>query len=386
MSGAGAGAAPFRHDEAARTLLFGRGVLADGLELLGDRLTLLSTPRALAAAPAVAARAVRVIEVPGGAVDTVAGDLLAAGVDLGPAGTPLVALGGGRVIDVAKALAAAAGVGALGDATGGGDVAGGSAVGDSAGTAPPDAPRAVAAIPTTLSGAEMTGGHRHARGVPADAPRVRPSLVVNDPALSASASVEQLAASSGNALGHVLMALASDRTTPFAAAVACEAAQRFARAWEGDAAAPAPAAPAPGDAPDRDEVALGALLAGWAVDHSGLGFHHVLAQTAVRGVGVGHAQANVALLPASTAAVHRRRPALLDALDAQLALPFAELAGLLRTRTGGEGLSALAADPHLLDALVATAARRTDELSRIPPAPDAAELRALYLEAAGAGS
>ncbi len=349
--------APFRHDESGRTLLFGRGVLEDGLELLGDRLTLLSTPRALAAAPEVAERAERVIEVPDGKVDAVAGDLL--GADLGPVGMPLIALGGGRVIDVAKALAAAAGVGALSGAS-----AGGSGASDAV-------PRAVAAIPTTLSGAEMTGGHRHARGVPADARHVRPSLVINDPALSASASVDGLAASSGNALGHVLIALSSVYTTPFAAAVAREAAQRFAAAWAGDA-------------PDRDEVALGALLGGWAVDHSGLGFHHVLAQTAVRGAGVAHAQANVALLPASVAAVRRRRPELLDGLDAQLAIPFAELAALLRTRTGGEGLSALAADEELLSSLVDAAAQRTGELRRIPPAPDAAELRALYLEAAGA--
>ncbi len=97
----------------------------------------------------------------------------------------------------------------------------------------------------------------------------------------------------------------------------------------------------------------------------------MLAQTAVRGAGVGHAQANVALLPASA----RRRsaaagPSCSTALDAQLALPFAELAALLRTRTGGEGLRALAAD--------ADAARRARgapprsapaSCARIPPAP-----------------
>ena len=76
-----------------------------------------------------------------------------------------MALGGGRVIDVAKALAAA------------------------------DPPRRVAAIPTTLSGAEMTGDHRHARGVPPGTPGVRPAIVINDPALSASAPVPQLAQS-----------------------------------------------------------------------------------------------------------------------------------------------------------------------------------------------
>ena len=61
----------------------------------------------------------------------------------------LVALGGGRVIDVAKAIAA---------------VRGGR----------------VAAIPTTLSGAEMTGIHRLPDGH--EAPRlVRPALVLGDP-------------------------------------------------------------------------------------------------------------------------------------------------------------------------------------------------------------
>ena len=76
-------------------------------------------------------------DVPTGRVDEVAGDLLDA-VD----GDLLVALGGGRVVDVAKALAAARGADA-------------------------------AAIPTTLSAAEMTRGHRHARGVDPATPRVR---------------------------------------------------------------------------------------------------------------------------------------------------------------------------------------------------------------------
>ena len=59
-------------------------------------------------------------------------------------GELLVALGGGRVIDTAKALASA------------------------------DPPRRVAAIPTTLSGAEMTAVHRRLAGVPLDTPRSPP--------------------------------------------------------------------------------------------------------------------------------------------------------------------------------------------------------------------
>ena len=35
-----------------------------------------------------------------------------------------------------------------------------------------DPPRRVAALPTTLSGAEMTAIHRHAAGVPLDAPQL----------------------------------------------------------------------------------------------------------------------------------------------------------------------------------------------------------------------
>ena len=42
------------------------------------------------------------------------------------------------------------------------------------------------AVPTTLSGAEMTRVHRHAAGVDESTPRVRCAVVVFDPALAAS--------------------------------------------------------------------------------------------------------------------------------------------------------------------------------------------------------
>lgn len=370
-------AAPFRHDEGERTIVFGRGALGEPAtaELLGDGYALFTTDRAAAAAPAVAARAARVVPVPAGTVDEVAGDLLAAGVEPALEGR-LVALGGGRVIDVAKALAAA-----------------GAARGR---------PRSLAAIPTTLSGAEMTRAHRHARGVDPAAARVGPSLIVNDPALSASHAVPDLAASSANALGHVLVALTSSRTTPFARAVAREAAIQLAAGWGGGVETDGERATADRDAatagrnrdatadpgraacadPDRDAVALGALLAGWAVDASGLGLQHVLAQTAVRTAGAGHAEANAALLPATAAAVRRRAPQALEPLDALLGLRFETLAERLRA-TAGATLSRLAADDALLSAVVDAAARRADELARIAPAPDAAELRALYTRAAG---
>lgn len=319
----------FRHVDAERTVVFGEGALEAAGDLLGGGYTLLTTARAQAQAPAVVERAGAVVDVPDGLVELVAADLRPR-VD----GRRLVALGGGRVIDVAKALAAA------------------------------DGPRQVIAIPTSLSAAEMTGTHRHAKGVPAGTPRVRPHVVVNDPALSASQPPEQLAASTANALGHATVGLLSERTTPPAQAVAREAITYLRAGWESAE-------------PDRPTLALGALLAGWAVDHSGLGPHHALAQTAVRTASIGHAEANAALLPATIAALRRRRPAELARLDEALGTPIEAFAETLRERAR----AAVPAEPATLDRLVETAAAR-DELDRVPPAPDRDEIRAIYLAAA----
>ncbi|ADB50408.1 dehydroquinate synthase/iron-containing alcohol dehydrogenase family protein [Conexibacter woesei] len=379
----------FRHVEHERTLVFGAGALDAATDLFAQPFTLLTTPRAAAdpLAAALVARAAARVDVPAGLVEEVAAELRP-----GVSGSRLVALGGGRVIDVAKALAVA------------------------------DPPRTVVAVPTTLSAAEMTGKHRQARGVPAGTPFARPAAVVNDPALSASAPVELLAASSANALAHALVATAAARSSPLAAAVARDAVAQLAAAWTPAAAPatapaaatpaaapalaatppalaatpPAPAAtplaatrpPATPSIPNRSAAALGALLAGWAVDHSGLGLHHVLAQTAVRTAALGHAQANAALLPVTATAIRRRAPAAFAALDVQLGGAPSAVESLARTLRdaagldpGAGGLDALAADERLLERAVEAAAARP-ELARIPPAPDRAELRALFLAAA----
>jgi alcohol dehydrogenase class IV len=323
----------FRHVEHERTIVFGAGALEGAAELIGEGFMLLSTPRAMAAAPTVAPRAAAVVEVPAGLVEDVAAQLRGA-----VRGERLVALGGGRVIDVAKALAAA------------------------------DPPRDVLAIPTTLSAAEMTRGHRHAGGVPAQTPRVRPAVVVNDPALSASQPPAQLAASSANALAHALAAVAHERVAPLSAAVARDAVRRIAAGWAGEE-------------PDRPQLALGALLAGWAVDGSGLSLHHVLAQTAVRTAGIAHNHANAALLPATAAALRARRPDAFAALDADLGRPVEQLATRLREHAAAHGLGPLDHDDALLTRAVEAAATRP-ELTRIPPPPDRDELEALYRAAA----
>lgn len=319
----------FRHVEGERTIVFGPGAIESGEDLIGSDYTLLTTSRASAVAPALVTRAGTVVEVAGGLVEEVAGDLL------GRAGTgTLVALGGGRVVDVAKALAAA------------------------------EAPRTVVAIPTSLSGAEMTRFHRHARGVAGDVAHVRPATVLNDPNLSASQPPDQLAASSANALGHALVALVSVRSSPIGGSVAVRAVSHLASGWGADE-------------PARAQVALGALLAGWAVDHTGLGLHHVVAQTAVRTAGLGHAQANAALLPGTIAACRRRAPRALETLDDAAGCPLEQLARRLRSRAAAGRETASAVDDALLERAVEVAARRP-ELEAIPPRPDHAELRALF--------
>jgi alcohol dehydrogenase class IV len=274
-----------------------------------------------------------VVHVPAGPVDAVAADLRAE-----VTGGTFVALGGGRVIDVAKALAAA------------------------------DAPRGVAAVPTSLSGAEMTGVHRHARGVPDSTRRVRAGVVINDPALSASQPTAGLAAGSANALGHALTALVSDRSTTIARAVAADAVAELAAGWSGDG-------------PDRARVALAALLAGWAVDRSGLGPHHALAQTAVRVSLLQHAHVNAVLLPHTVTAMRARDSARFERLDAALGRPVETLAEELRRRAGVSGLGAMSTDAELMNRAVAAAGQRV-ELARVAPAIELDEVAAIYRAAA----
>lgn len=328
---------PVRRDLDGRTVVWGPGALASAWDLIGDGFTLLTTPRAVAQEPGVAARARRVVYVPRGLVEDVAGELRG-GVD----GRRLVAMGGGRVIDVAKALAAAG------------------------------PPRTVLAIPTSLSGAEMTRLHRQAREVPPTAPRVRPGIVVNDPELSASAPVDALAASSANALGHALTAMVADVATADIAATAAAAIRVIGGAWARES-------------PDREALALGAMLAGAAVARTGLGLHHVMAQTAVREMGLEHAHANAAVLVASAEWLQARRPERFALLSEASGVDVHVVARVLRGRAGADGLRPLRDDVTLRRAMVESAAARP-EIARTGPGPHAAEIEALYLLAAEPGA
>jgi alcohol dehydrogenase class IV len=326
----------FTWQDGERTIRYGRGALADAAWLLGESYTLLTTPRAAASAPEVVARAAEVVHVGHGLVDQLAGELLES-----VGGELIVGLGGGRVIDTAKALVAAG-------------------MGERAG-----------AIPTTLSAAEMTRVHRHAAGVDPATPRVRPAVVINDPALSASQPEAELAASAANSLAHAVEGAVTTMASPVPTLAAREAARLIHQAFPDDSAAIDEAA--------RDALALAAVLSGYAIDASWYGLHHVASQTLVREGGAGHGPANAALLPHTIAALRARRPDEIAAIDAALGGDVGDLARRL-ARAGASRLRDLGVPEERLDA-IAEAASHRGELELTPPRATREELRALYAAA-----
>jgi maleylacetate reductase len=249
---------------------------------------LLTTPRFT---PSTAATK-EVVLVPPGKVDEVSAALLAA--HSFPSDTLLLAYGGGRVIDTAKAIAGAVGA-------------------------------QCAAIPTTLSGAEMTGFHRTPAGVEG-ARLVRPALVLADPDLMASAPMPGLAASAMNALAHALEALYTPLANPVTTMAALRAATELSSGIDADP-------------PDREALALGAVLAGYASGSTGIAVHHAVCQTLVRETGTPHAETNAVMLPHSAAFMAPRAPEALASFTAALgssALPeLAALSGHTRLATLG---------------------------------------------------
>lgn len=270
--------------------------------------------------------------VPAGTVDALSAELLDAGVDA----ELVVALGGGRVIDVAKAVVAGRGRGR------------------------------VAAVPTTLSAAEMTSGHRLPRGLPASTPHVRPAIVLNDPALSASQPAAALAASTGNALAHAAEAPLTPRRTPVSTLAARRAATLLAGGW------------ADPDVPDREALALGALLSGYAIDAAGYGLAHVLSQTVVRQLGGrGHGPVNAVVLPHALGALARRFPVEHEELTLAVGGDPVEVAGSIAALAGATRLRDVGLAETDLEAVTGAAAARPD-LDQTPPAAGRDEIAALY--------
>jgi alcohol dehydrogenase class IV len=321
--------------DADRVVVFRDSGIEDAPQLLAEHgvegFELLSTPRHLSAAETLVSTARAVHEVqPGGVPEAAAALLESVRSDA------LVALGGGRTIDTAKAMAAVIGA-------------------------------RVTAIPTTMSGAEMTGIHRSPAGAGSGVgTMVRPSLVIAAPAAMTSADELALRASSMNALAHGADSLYTPFANPVSQMTALRGAELIATALDEDRAER-----------DRRDLALGSLLCGYAIDSAAFGIHHVICQTLVRICGTPHAETNATILPRAMAFTAPRAPDRLEPLAKAIGTdPDGLEARLLQLGGNPPGLSNLGADPAKLDqALESMLLRPELAFAPEPPTPD--ELREL---------
>jgi alcohol dehydrogenase class IV len=336
--------ADFTWRDAGRTVVFRRGGVGAAVEVLREQgveeFELLSTPRALDGAAAMAETASEVHEVQAGQVPAAAATLLDAlspphDAGKGARARPLVALGGGRVVDVAKAVGSVSGADVI-------------------------------AIPTTMSGAEMTGSHRLPEGAE-DRVRgtVRPGLVIADPEAMTSQPEEQLRSSSMNALAHGADTLYLPLSNPVSEMTALRGAELIAGALDEER-----------ESRDRSALALGSILCGYAIDSAGMGLHHLVCQTLVRLCGTPHAETNAAVLPHSVALLAGRAPEAYERLAQVLGTDRAGLAARISALGRPPRLSEAGGDASKLDEAVAAMLQRP-ELQRVPRPPDGAELRDL---------
>lgn len=325
--------------DADRVVVFRAGAVAAAPKLLAEhgieRFELLSTSRHLTDADALASAATTVHEVAATSPASAVPDASAALLDSVDAPN-LVALGGGRIVDTAKAIASVTG-------------------------------SQVAAIPTTMSGAEMTGIHRLPAGAEDRVQAlVRPSLVLAEPEAMTSAPEPALRASSMNALAHGADSLYTPFANPVSEMTALRGAELIAAALDEDPAER-----------NRDALALGSILCGYAIDSGMFALHHVVCQTLVRICGGTHAATNAAILPRAMAFMAPRAPDGLEPLAAAIdTTPDAIEPRLLELGGNPPGLGAQGADltklPEAIEAML-----MRPELAFTPEPPTRSDLEAL---------
>jgi len=256
--------------DAGRTVVLRTSGVQDAPQLLVEHrmepFELLSTERHLSDASGLVSAAAGVHDLRASDQATAVPEIAASLLD-SLSSPNLVALGGGRTIDTAKAVASVTGA-------------------------------RVVAIPTTMSGAEMTGIHRLPAGAEDRAKAlVRPCLVIAEPAAMTSAPEPELRASSMNALAHGADSLYTPFTNPVSQMTALRGAELIAASLDEDPAER-----------NRDALALGSLLCGYAIDSGSFALHHVICQTLVRICGGSHAGVNAAILPRAMAFMASRAP------------------------------------------------------------------------------
>jgi len=325
--------------DAGRTVVLRASGVEDAPRLLAEYgmepFELLSTERHLAAAPELASAATAVRALP--AADPASAVPEASAALLDSARSPnLVALGGGRTIDTAKAIAAIGGA-------------------------------RVAAIPTTMSGAEMTGIHRLPAGAEMRAKTlVRPELVIAEPAAMTSAPEPELRASSMNALAHGADSLYTPFANPVSRMTALRGAELIAASLDEDRAER-----------NRSALALGSLLCGYAIDSGSFALHHVICQTIVRVCGAPHAGVNAAILPRAMAFMTPRAPDGIEPLATALGTQPSEIESRILELGGNPpGLGDQGADPSKLPEALDSMLLRP-ELAFTPGPPTRSDLEAL---------
>jgi maleylacetate reductase len=321
--------------DAGRVVICRAGGIGQAVQLLHEHgfagFDLLTTPRALPGAPELEAAADAVHAVPAGQVPEAAAGLL------GRVGAErLVALGGGRVLDTAKAVASVTGA-------------------------------RVAAIPTTLSGAEITGIHRLPAGAEARVrAMVRPGLAIADPEAMTGLAEPALRASATNSLAHGADSLYTPFANPVSTMTALRGAELIAAALDEDRA-------------ERNRAALaqGSLLCAYAIDSAAFGMHHVICQTLVRICGSPHAETNATILPRALAFMAPRVPDRLAPLAEALSTDPQDIEARA-LELGGEpaGLGALGADRSQLDQALDAMLLRP-ELAFTPEPPTRSDLEEL---------
>lgn len=326
--------------DAGRVVVFRGTGVSDAPQLLSEHqmepFELLTTARHLDAAQELVEAASAVHEIlpaadPATGVTVAAADLLERAT-----GQNLVAVGGGRIVDIAKAIASVGGA-------------------------------RVAAIPTTMSGAEMTGIHRLPAGAEDRAKGlVRPSLVIAEPATMTSAPEPELRASSMNALAHAADSLYTPFANPVSQMTALRGAELIATSLD-----------EPSNERNRDALALGSILSGYAIDSAMFALHHVACQTLVRICGTPHAGTNAAFLPRAMSFMVPRAPDSLEPLATALGTTPASIESRILDLGGNPpGLGDLGGDSNKLSEAVEAMLLRP-ELAFTPEPPSSNELHEL---------
>lgn len=260
---------PFVFSSAPARVLFGFGTLErlpKELERLGlERALLLTTARQEARAQALARQiGTRVAGVFAGAVMHIPVEVtqlaLAQVAAIGADG--VVALGGGSVIGLAKAIALRT-----------------------------DLPQVV--VPTTYAGSEMTAilGET-ADGVKTTlrSPRVLPEAVIYDVDVTMSLPIAVSAVSGMNAIAHAVEALYAKDTNPIVQLMAVEGIAAMARVLPRIVAKPQ-------DREARSDALYAAFLCGWCLGSAAMGLHHKLCHTLGGTFGLPHAETHAVMLP-----------------------------------------------------------------------------------------